>query len=314
MSKAVSSDPFVVSADEARDLTRELAAAWKAMFDGDEPGELGKDLERMASWYGSEARQASIAQKLEDLRPVMIRQRTLSVFSPPLILGSREHVFLTPEGRVALEDLLAASGEETVALRVQDSRALIEMYRRWSHAAALGAVKVRAGEAVQTRPPALAFAVLLLLLGSIGEANALVVNTAMPDAKDQALRDVVGGFTRAVSTSNGALSEPVWRYPASHALTRFAALRRRPEPGRIQKFWIEEDRLESTAIEIAVELMRKGKIHDPSAALTAVALLERDFAERHEELRMDVRVPVDTADRQAAAEALRQAITGAARH
>jgi hypothetical protein len=313
MSNTSASDPFVISPDQAPELARELLTVWKAMFDGAEPGELAKDLERMASWYGPQARPASIAKKLGDLRPVTIRQRTLSVFSPPLILVSREHAFLTPEGRVALEDLLASSPDEAVTLRVQDSRALSELYRRWSHAAVLGAVRLQAGEATQTRPPALAFAVLLLVLGSVGQTNALVLNTAMSDAKDQALRDAIGAFTRAVSSSRGCLSEPIWGYPASEALKRFAALRRGPGEERAQRFWIEDGRLESTANEIAIELTRKAKIHNASAALSAADLLHRTFTERREELGTDVLVPDDATNGDAAAEALRQACADAAR-
>jgi hypothetical protein len=236
---------------------------------------------------------------------VRIRQRTIARYDPPLLISGDAGVVLTPEGRVALEQLRHfESLPSGVSLSLHDEQRLVDQYREWSQSHVRAVVGARG-----IRPPALALVVLLLLVDARDMHSALLVDRKMSTEADCALREVLLAFVRMVSTKPPSLKDPIWTWPISRAQARFDGVRRHQPAEAPERFWIEADMRQRTLEDVAAELVPRPRVRSVDHALGAVQTLAQAFDEQQEILRSAGICAPPIASRQVLYDELRLAFT-----
>ena len=191
-----------------------LRAAWAAQF-GQRPGPIEGDLELLGRLFRPDVSGASLrgaAATLEALTISPPRDLPAALYVPV----DDTHGFVTPEGRVALE-VIDHAGEDPVS--IGDSALL----RATTIVATFYGESVRrhVGKTVgqpDLRPLSFAFALLLLVNGSVGEERAL----RTPDTADEERR-----LMEAIAPALDAFSEGIGGGPIS-----------RRESGRMEGNWV----------------------------------------------------------------------------
>jgi len=243
-------------------LAAELEAVWRGMFDGDDPGDLPDDLERLRAWFGPEATLASIRKRLRSLPRVEV-SKALSCGDPPLVLRFGGRVVIMVEGRWALQRLGDAGAGE-IDLSATE---VVQRYRDWAHTPIASAVAEWEGNAPPTRAPSLGLMAIVLVAGATDRARALRLNSALPEEAGAELKELVRGFTARIGRRSN-FQEDVWRYPLSMATKRFVGLLR--EGGEV---WVSSDLVDATIAELASELEPPKRELAPDEAFDAVAQL-----------------------------------------
>src|SRR4051794_32959059 len=106
--------PELVAAD-ARELQADLEVLWQALF-GAPARRLIPDLNKLRRcWFGPRVAPASLRTRVEALGATPVGRRALS-FDPPLVLRVLDGYVITPEGRLALEQLREQRGAPSVHL------------------------------------------------------------------------------------------------------------------------------------------------------------------------------------------------------
>jgi hypothetical protein len=251
-------DPIDLTADEALALAGELRRVWEAMFQGDPPSELRTDLQKLAPWFGPSAQEARVAERLKQLPAVRIRQWTLAIYDPALVLGTPSTAVVTPEGRLALEELDRKAGDP-VRLSL-DERMLADLYREWAHSRVLNALARRDGRAGRTRPTALGVVALLMALDAVGADRPLTLDRTMPPTDEEHLREPLRAFAQAISSRGGAVTSPLWSWPLSQAKKRFAGIQQELRSGDVIALWLDPGLWQETCRGLAIELTSRSSV------------------------------------------------------
>lgn len=267
--------PSRLAAGDQAALRRDLERAWEAMV-GRPPGDLAPDLRLLEPWFGPPSRAAGIARRLDALPAVGIAEEWFGAFEPPLLLGGPNAAVVTPEGRVALDRLHDGSYRANEPRSAPDP--LADLYRTWASSTVLDVLNSREGRGEKLRPPALAVATLVAVLGAVGEEGALVLRRDMAPESEAIVRETLGEFANSLSPRAAkVLKDPPWGWPITKARQRFPALWRETIDG-VERWWIEPTELDAMLRSLAHELRRR----EP-AAPTDTLRTARGFAERWDE-------------------------------
>lgn len=268
--------PTRLTADDQAALRRDLERAWEAMV-GRPPGDLASDLRLLEPWFGPPSRAAGIATRLDALPAAGVAEGWFGAFEPPLLLGGPDAAIVTPEGRVALDRLRDDGYQVDDPPDAVDP--LAELYRTWASSTVLEVLNSRQGRGEKPRPPALAVATLVAILGAVGEDGALVLRRDMAAKSETILRETLGDFASSLSSRAAtALKDPPWGWPITKARRRFSGLRRE-KVGGVERWWIEPSELDPMLRALAHELRRR-KPESPAAALDAARALAERWDER----------------------------------
>ncbi len=254
-----------INAEIREPLASELEAVWRGMFDGDDPGDLSDDLERLRAWFGPEATLASIRKRLRNLPRVEVA-KALSCGDPPLVLQFGGRAVITVEGRWVLQRLGDAGAGEIDLSAIE----VVQRYRDWAHSPIASAVADWEGNAPPTRAPSLGLLAIVLIADATDRARALQLNSALPEEAGAELKELIRGFTARIGRRSN-FQEDVWRYPLSMATKRFVGLLR--EGGEV---WVSSDLVDATIAELAVELAPPKRDLAPDEAFEAVSELVRE--------------------------------------
>jgi hypothetical protein len=255
-----------LEADERAAIRAYLRAAWQAQY-GRPPSTLSVDLEVLGDLFRSHVQAKRLRAAAEQLRVITERRPLLpeAVFVPV----DEKRGFLTPEGRVLLDELERTDEHAEQVLTRDDlltASALIAYFygsrqRQWMR-------KELAGGDV--RPGTLGFAVFLLINNSVGMRRALLLPSAQGEEEALAGRvlPVINAFTIAVGgspvkprererlRSNWIITE------AKRQMGRYIS---RADDDRTVRFWIEAERENDLIDELGRQLARR-------KALTAAAV------------------------------------------
>jgi hypothetical protein len=245
-----------LSAAQAAELRVELETLWHELF-GVAAKELVPDLKKLRKdWFGPRVSLASLRKRIGDLKG-STSVRLASGFDPPLVLRAGAGHVVTPEGRVALEQLRTEDGATTLV--VKEHPTLVETYREWSQEKLHQAVDGLEGRGELMYPVSIAAVIVLLCHGASSEDAALVIPRDAPGALVDALRAPLLAAAALIPGDDGEpgvvdLETPFEGYPVGRARTRLghATLCRRPErgaqePGMPVTLWIptsEHERVE----------------------------------------------------------------------
>lgn len=256
--------------DEREAIVRYLRAAWLAQY-GRPTSTLSVDLETLADLFRSHVQGKRLRSASEGLAAIKERRPLLpeAVF----VAVDDQHGFVTPEGRVLLEELERADSTEALVLSrdalLSASALIADFYgtrqRQWMR-------KELAGGDV--RPGTLGFLIFLLVNNSIGRDRSLSLSPAKSDEEALASRilPVINAFATGVGgspvkprererlRSNWIITE------AKRQMGRFVD---RADEARAVRFWIEPTREAALIDELGRQLARrKGvTVDDLEAAL-----------------------------------------------
>jgi hypothetical protein len=186
-----------MSRREAEELLRFLVSAWRGQF-RQAPATLSSDLRLLERVFDPAAQGARLREQiasLEDL-PTPIPNLPAEIFLP---VGTNRGL-VTPEGRVAIEcldrKLTPADGQIVIALEdiAWANRVVADTYRSWGRKRLLDAIRPRRAVPI----PTIAFALALLINGSVGPDRALPIATehVKEEELSRLLGTVVDAFVR----------------------------------------------------------------------------------------------------------------------
>lgn len=165
-----------MSRSEAEELVRFLVSAWRGQF-RQAPASLPSDLRLLGRVFDPAAQGARLREQiaaLEDL-PTPIPNLPPEIF---LQAGTNKGL-VTPEGRIAIEclerKLAPADGHIVIALEdiAWANRVVADTYRDWGRKRLLDVIRPRRAVPI----PTIAFALALLINGSVGPDRALPIAT-----------------------------------------------------------------------------------------------------------------------------------------
>lgn len=265
---------------EQAEIRDYLKAAWRAQY-GRPPATLSVDLETLSDLFRSHVQAKRVRDAAEDLRAIGMRRPILPeiVFLPIDDLRG----FVTPEGRVLLEQLEARNADDSRIMTREDllfSYAVIaEFYgdsqRRWMKKEIAGG---------NVRPGSLGFAVFLLINNSVGPNRSLVLPSSQKDeeALAKTVLPVVSAFIVAIGSGPVAPRESErlrsnWLVTETkRQLPRFIS---RNDDGSAVRYWInpesESDLLDELGVRLAA---RKGVTYDTLLEAFDVTLRRYELA------------------------------------
>lgn len=191
-----------MSRREAEELLRFLVSAWRSQF-RKAPAGLSSDLRLLERFFDPAAQGARLREQiaaLEDL-PTPVLNVPSEIFLPT----GKEKGLVTPEGRVAMEclerKLAPTNGQIVIALEdiAWANRVVADTYRDWGRKRLLDAIRPRRAIPI----PTIAFALALLINGSVGPHLALPIATEHVREEDlsRILGSVVDAFVRRLRPS-----------------------------------------------------------------------------------------------------------------
>lgn len=266
-----------LEADERLAICGYLRAAWRAQY-GRAPSTLSVDLELLADLFRSHVQAKRLRDAADKLDAVLERRPVLP--EAIYVAVDKNRGFVTPEGRVLLEEL---DREEQPSEQVISRDAILacntliaDFYggqqRQWMRKELSGG---------DLRPATLGFLVFLLINNSIGERRAFLLPASPPDEEKLAARvlPVVNAFSMSIANnpvkareqerlrSNWIITE------TKRQMSRFIS---RLDIERSVSIWIIEDGEDNLIAELGQQLAKR-KTLTPSIVRTSLENTVREY-------------------------------------
>ncbi len=178
-----------LSRDEGRSLTSFLNAAW-ACQSGRPPAHLEGDLAHLEGFFSPTSTGRRLREILTKL-PKIDAPRPSFIPQEIFLASPTGRGLVTPEGRVTLHLLDEHRSQELIAFQTDEVawayRIVADLYRSWGRDRLLEALGIRESA---LRIPVIAFNLMLLVNGSIGEASELPIPA--DKRQEQELSSVLG--------------------------------------------------------------------------------------------------------------------------
>jgi hypothetical protein len=254
--------------DERTAIVEYLRDAWRAQYRR-EPSTLSVDLETLDDLFRSHVQAKRLRTAAEELGPIKARRPLLpeAVFVPV----DEQRGFVTPEGRVLLDELMRSESAGPTTLSRDDllsATALIADFygrrqRQWMHKELSGG---------NLRPGTLGFILFLLINNSIGQQNSLLLPSSQSEEAALAGRilPVINAFVVGVGGSPAKPRESERlrsNWIITEAKRQMGSDIVRLDQDKTVRFWIEGDRETSVVDELGRHLAKRKGI--------TVASLER---------------------------------------
>jgi hypothetical protein len=235
-----------------------LRAAWRAQY-GRMPSTLSADLETLKGLFRSHALAKRLRDAAEDLNIIAERRPLLS--EAVFVAVDDDRGFVTPEGRVLLDELERAEQSSTHIINrdtLIDAYALIADFygssnRQWMRKELAGG---------NLRPATLGFAVFLLINNSLGSKRALLLPSSIEEEHMLAGRilPVVSEFSTSIGGSpvkQGETDRLRSNWIITETKRQLGPFITRIDDSRTVKFWIEEKRELGLIDELGRQLARR---------------------------------------------------------
>jgi len=258
------------------ELEQFLLAAWRAQYD-EEPGQLTKDLGRLEPLFRPRVSGAVLRDAAAALRELAVPRPDSLPASLFLEIDAR-HGFVTAEGRLVLDLCLS---REPGRLLIEDSDLLsASLLLCGFYGEPARAAVHRAVAQPDLRPLSFAFALLLLLNGSVGEERALRSPTTSEEERRLmvALGPALNAFSEAIG-GKPLTEKEAHRMEGNWVLTEVA----RQLPTLFAKtkagYWLRPGAVDSAPARLG-ELLARRK-NAPSEEALSVGLQALEYAYRH---------------------------------
>lgn len=249
-----------LDADERESIADYLRAAWRAQY-GRSVSTLSVDLETLGDLFRSHVQAKRLRAAAEGLSPISERRPLLpeAIF----VAVDEQRGFVTPEGRVLLDELERASAGEGLILSRDSllgaSAVIADFYgtrqRQWMRKELTGG---------DVRPGTFGFLVFLLVNNSVGKDRSLLLPSAQSDEEALAGRilPVINAFTTGVG---GSPVKPRERerlrsnWIITEAKRQMGSLVDRADEDRAVRYWVEPRQEQALIDELGRQLAgRKG--------------------------------------------------------